>query len=128
MGTNPANDLALLKVDSEAVKDITPLTLGDSAAARPGQLAIAIGSPFGLGGSITVGVVSGLDRTLTSDLSRPISGVIQTDALINPGNSGGPLLNRDGEVIGINTAIQSHFGQNGPSDPRPGQHRVRGAG
>ena len=120
LGTNPANDLALLKVDSEAVEHITPLTLGDSAVARPGQLAIAIGSPFGLGGSITVGVVSGLDRTLTSDLARPISGVIQTDALINPGNSGGPLLNRNGEVIGINTAIQSHFGQMALRSPGQG--------
>ena len=111
LGTNPANDLALLKVDSEAVKNITPLTLGDSSQARPGQLAIAIGSPFGLGGSITVGVVSGLDRTLDSDIARPISGVLQTDALINPGNSGGPLLNRQGEVIGINTAIQVPLGE-----------------
>ena len=120
LGTNPANDLALVKVDSEAVKGITPLALGDSGAARPGQLAIAIGSPFGLGGSITVGVVSGLDRTLTSNLSRPISGIIQTDALINPGNSGGPLLNRDGEVIGINTAIQSNFGQMALRSPSQG--------
>ena len=111
LGTNPANDLALLKVPSEAVANITPLTLGDSSRARPGQLAVAIGSPFGLGGSVTVGVISGLDRTLNSDISRPISGVLQTDALINPGNSGGPLLNRDGEVVGINTAIQVSFQQ-----------------
>ncbi|MCH8282144.1 MAG: trypsin-like peptidase domain-containing protein, partial [Chloroflexi bacterium] len=100
-----------LKVPSEAVANITPLTLGDSSRARPGQLAVAIGSPFGLGGSVTVGVISGLDRTLNSDISRPISGVLQTDALINPGNSGGPLLNRDGEVVGINTAIQVSFQQ-----------------
>ena len=73
LGTNPANDLALLKVPSEAVANITPLTLGDSSRARPGQLAVAIGSPFGLGGSVTVGVISGLDRTLNSDISRPIS-------------------------------------------------------
>ena len=106
LGTNPANDLAMLKVSSDAGKDIKPLTLGDSNETRPGQLAIAIGSPFGLGGSITVGVISGTDRTLNSDLSRPISGVLQTDALINPGNSGGPLLNRQGHVVGINTAIQ----------------------
>ena len=106
LGTNPANDLALLKVSAEAVKNIKPLTLGDSGDAKPGQLAIAIGSPFGLGGSITVGVISGVDRTLNSDLSRPISGVLQTDALINPGNSGGPLLDRQGKVVGINTAIQ----------------------
>lgn len=109
LGTNPANDLALLKVSAEAVEGITPLLLGDSAETRPGQLAIAIGSPFGLGGSITVGVISGVDRTLNSDLSRPISGVLQTDALINPGNSGGPLLNRQGKVVGINTAIQVSF-------------------
>ncbi|HIM79102.1 MAG TPA: PDZ domain-containing protein [Dehalococcoidia bacterium] len=106
LGTNPANDLALLKVSADAVKNIKPLTLGDSGDAKPGQLAIAIGSPFGLGGSITVGVISGVDRTLNSDLSRPISGVLQTDALINPGNSGGPLLDRQGKVVGINTAIQ----------------------
>ncbi len=106
LGTNPANDLALIKVDPEAVANITPLTLGDSDSLRPGQLAIAIGSPFGLGGSVTVGVISGVDRTITSDIARPISGVVQTDALINPGNSGGPLLNRDGDVVGINTAIQ----------------------
>ena len=106
LGTNPANDLALLKVNSEAVAHIKPLTLGDSSQARPGQLAIAIGSPFGLGGSVTVGVISGVGRTLNSDIARPISGVLQTDALINPGNSGGPLLDRKGEVVGINTAIQ----------------------
>jgi 2-alkenal reductase len=106
LGTNPANDLALLKVSADAVEGIKPLTLGDSGETRPGQLAIAIGSPFGLGGSITVGVISGTDRTLNSDLFRPISGVLQTDALINPGNSGGPLLNRQGNVVGINTAIQ----------------------
>ena len=106
LGTNPANDLALIKVDPEAVANISPLTLGDSDSLRPGQLAIAIGSPFGLGGSVTVGVISGVDRTINSDIARPISGVVQTDALINPGNSGGPLLNRDGDVVGINTAIQ----------------------
>ena len=106
LGTNPANDLALLKVPSEAVAGIDPIPFGDSDKARPGQLAIAIGSPFGLDGSVTVGVISGVDRTLDSDIDRPISGVLQTDALINPGNSGGPLLNRSGEVLGINTAIQ----------------------
>ena len=106
LGTNPANDLALLKVPKEAVSGIDPVPFGDSTKARPGQLAIAIGSPFGLDGSVTVGVISGIDRTLDSDIARPISGVLQTDALISPGNSGGPLLNRAGEVLGINTAIQ----------------------
>lgn len=106
LGTNPANDLALLKVPSEAVEGIEPIPFGDSSKVHPGQLAIAIGSPFRLDGSVTVGVISGVDRTLDSDISRPISGVLQTDALISPGNSGGPLLNRVGEVMAINTAIQ----------------------
>lgn len=106
LGTNPANDLALVKVPSEAVEGIDFIPFGDSSLVRPGQLAIAIGSPFGLDGSVTVGVISGVDRTLDSDIARPISGVLQTDALISPGNSGGPLLNRAGEALAINTAIQ----------------------
>ena len=106
VGRNPANDLALLKVDASAVEGIEPVTLGDSATLKPGQLAIAIGNPFGLQSSVTVGVISQLGRDLTSDLSRPIASVIQTDALINPGNSGGPLLDSTGAVVGINTAMQ----------------------
>ena len=106
LGTNPGNDLALLKVDSAVVEGIDPLALGDASQALPGQMAIAIGSPFGLDGSVTVGVISGVGRTLDSDITRPIAGVLQTDALIGPGNSGGPLLNSSGEVLGINTAIQ----------------------
>lgn len=106
-GTSPADDLALLKVDPQAVKGITPLPLGDSGAAKPGQMAIALGSPFGLENTITVGVVSGVNRSRSSVLGRPITGMIQTDASLNPGNSGGPLLNSRGEVIGINTAIEA---------------------
>ena len=107
LGTNPGNDLALLKVDSAVVEGIEPVALGDSSQAQPGQMAIAIGSPFGLDGSVTVGVViSGVGRTLDSDIARPVAGVLQTDALISPGNSGGPLLNGSGEVLGINTALQ----------------------
>jgi len=107
LGTAPESDLALLKVDPADVKDITPLTLGDSDTVKPGQMAIALGSPFNLQGSITVGVVSGLGRSLTSPTRRMILDVIQTDAAVNPGNSGGPLLNSRGEVIGINTAIDA---------------------
>ena len=107
VGRSVARDLALLKVDASDVASITPLTLGDSSTLKPGEMAIAMGDPFGLTDSITVGVISGLDRSLSSSLQRPISGVIQTDAAINPGNSGGPLLNSIGEVIGINTAIES---------------------
>ena len=106
LGRYPANDLALLAVDPSAVEGIEPVTLGDSSVLKPGQMSIAIGNPFGLEGSVTVGVISQLGRDLPSQLGRPISNVIQTDALINPGNSGGPLLDSSGEVIGINTAIQ----------------------
>ena len=106
LGTNPANDLALLKVAASSVEGILPVPLGDSSGLKPGQMAIAIGNPFGLEGSVTVGVISQVGRDLPSSLGRPISNVVQTDALINPGNSGGPLLDSSGNVVGINTAIQ----------------------
>ena len=89
VGRSPANDLALLKVDSAAVSGIQPVELGDSSVLKPGQMAVAIGNPFGLHGSVTVGVISQLERSLPSQMGRPISNVIQTDALVNPGNSGG---------------------------------------
>lgn len=107
LGTAPESDLALLQVDPADVSDITPLTLGDSDTVKPGQMAIALGSPYNLQGSITVGIVSGLGRSLVSPTQRMILDVIQTDAAINPGNSGGPLLNSSGEVIGINTAMDA---------------------
>ncbi len=106
-GRLPGNDLALLKVESSSVAGITPVTLGDSSALKPGQLAIAIGAPFGLEGTITVGVVSQVNRDMPSHVGRLVSGVIQTDAIINPGNSGGPLLDSSGAVIGITTAIRT---------------------
>lgn len=107
LGTDRSNDIALLQVNAEQLRDIKPLVLGDSSALKPGQMAIALGSPFGLEGSITVGIVSGLGRSITGTTKRSIANIIQTDAHINPGNSGGPLLNSRGEVIGINTAIQA---------------------
>jgi len=107
IGTDSADDLALLQVDTSAVSGITPVPLGDSSAVKPGQMAIALGSPYGLDDSITVGVISGLDRTLTNSSGQPMTGLLQTDAAINPGNSGGPLLNSLGEVVGINTAIEN---------------------
>ena len=100
-----SNDLAVVRVDPERVRGIVPLPLGDSELVEPGQLAIAIGSPYGLQSSVTVGVVSGVNRTLPSDIHHPIQGMIQTDAAIFPGSSGGPLLNSRGEVIGVNTAV-----------------------
>ena len=106
LGRNPAGDQALLKVDPSVVVGKTPVVLGDSSELKPGQMAIAIGNPFGLEGSVTVGVISQLGRDLPSAVGRRIPNVIQTDALINPGNSGGPLLDSSGAVVGINTAIQ----------------------
>jgi 2-alkenal reductase len=107
VGTDEQNDLALLEVDTGALDHVSYLKLGDSDSIRPGQMAVAMGSPYGLEGSITVGIVSGVGRSLTGEARRTIVDVIQTDAAINPGNSGGPLLNSDGEVIGINTAIEA---------------------
>ena len=113
VGWSLADDLALLKVDAGAVSGIEPLALGDSDDLKPGQMAIAVGSPFGLEDTITLGIVSGLDRSLSTSLNRPMSGIIQTDAAINPGNSGGPLLDSDGEVVGVNTAIETSTYGNG---------------
>ena len=106
MGVSEADDLATLKVDASAVRGIAPLELADSSQVRPGQMAIAIGSPFGEFNSIAVGVVSGIGRGQSSVLNRPIPDMIQTDAPLNPGNSGGPLLNSEGKVIGINSSIR----------------------
>lgn len=100
--TDMADDLAVVKVDASAVSGITPLKLADSSTVQPGQTAIALGSPYGLNNSVTLGIVSGLHRTLDQNYT----GMIQTDASIQPGNSGGPLLNLSGEVIGVNTAIE----------------------
>ena len=115
VGTDPDSDLAVIKVDVPADK-LTPVSLGNSEALKVGQFVIAIGNPFGLDGSMTSGIVSGLGRTLPAE-ARTISGnqfsipdIIQTDAAINPGNSGGPLLNLDGNVIGVNTAIATNSG------------------
>ncbi|MBI4285371.1 MAG: trypsin-like peptidase domain-containing protein [Chloroflexi bacterium] len=107
-GADPVNDLAVISVDPAAVSGVTPLQLADSSLVKPGQMAIAMGSPYGLDDSITVGVISGLDRSLGRiSGTRSMTGMLQTDAAINPGNSGGPLLNAQGQVIGINTAIEA---------------------
>ncbi len=104
VGRDPNSDLAVIRIHAPKEK-LTPLKLGDSRQVQIGQMAIAIGNPFGLDRTITRGVVSALGRSLKSDTGRQIRNVIQTDAAINPGNSGGPLLNSRGEVIGINAAI-----------------------
>ncbi len=105
VGTDPDSDLAVIRVDS-LPSDVRPLPLGDSDSMRPGDWVLAIGSPFGLGSSMTIGIVSAVGRIIPSGATPfNIPQVIQTDAAINPGNSGGPLLNLQGEVIGVNAQI-----------------------
>jgi serine protease Do len=120
VGFDPYSDLAVLSLIDAPIGKLVPLSVGKSSGMRVGDTVIAIGNPFGLAGSMTTGIVSGLGRVLPSDngdrtlnsnpLSFSIPNIIQTDAAINPGNSGGPLLNSNGEVIGINTAIYSNTG------------------
>jgi serine protease Do len=105
IGRDPDNDLALVKIDA---KNLPVARIGASRNVRPGDWAIAIGSPAGLDHSVTLGIVSALGRSLFEISER--GQLIQTDAAINPGNSGGPLLNIQGEVIGINTAVSSSMG------------------
>jgi 2-alkenal reductase len=113
VGTDLDSDLAIVKVDAPA-SELHPLPLGDSSTLKVGQTVVAIGNPFGLNSTMTVGIVSALGRTL--DSAHETAGgnfftagdIIQTDAAINPGNSGGPLFNINGEVIGINRAIRTN--------------------
>ncbi len=107
VGRDPKTDLALLKVD--AGKDLPYVSFGDSDASRVGDWIIAIGNPFGLGGSVSAGIISARSRSINAG---PFDDFIQTDAAINRGNSGGPMFNMQGEVIGINTAIFSPSGGN----------------
>jgi S1-C subfamily serine protease len=106
VGTDPASDLALLKVEAPS-SELHPLTLGDSSKAEVGDPVVAIGNPFGLDRTVTSGIVSALQRQIQAPNGFSISNVIQTDAAINPGNSGGPLINAEGEVIGINSQIET---------------------
>jgi putative serine protease PepD len=108
LGTDPRNDLALVRIQAD--HQLPFLKLGDSDGLQVGQKVLAIGNPFGLGGTLTTGIVSSLGRTLQPEEGHRLEDMIQTDAAINPGNSGGPLLDSHGAVIGINTAI---YGQQG---------------
>ena len=121
IGTDTDSDLAVIKVDLPE-EELVPVPMGDSDSLRVGQMVVAIGNPFGLTSTMTTGIVSSIGRTLDS-MNQSSSGqafaagdLIQTDAAINPGNSGGPLLNLDGEVIGVNRAI-STFNTNQDSTP-----------
>jgi len=114
VGTDLDSDLAVIKVDVPAAV-LHPLTLGDSDQLKVGQIVVAIGNPFGLNGTMTTGIVSALGRALQSNRQAPggsgsyfsAGDIIQTDAALNPGNSGGPLLNLNGEVVGVNRAIRT---------------------
>ncbi len=112
VGTDPGTDIALLKVDAPA-KELHPLTLGRSSEIEVGDPVVAIGNPFGLDRTVTSGIVSALQRQIQAPNGFSINHVIQTDAAINPGNSGGPLINAEGEVIGINSQIATGGGGNG---------------
>lgn len=110
IGSDEFTDIAVVKVNAD-LELLHPLSLGDSSNLKVGEQIAAIGNPFGLSGSMTSGIVSQLGRLLPSGNGYSIPDVIQTDAAINPGNSGGPLINIRGEIVGINTAIQSATGE-----------------
>jgi S1-C subfamily serine protease len=113
IGADPDGDIAVVKVENAPVDQIRPLALGDSSRLHVGEQVVAIGNPFGLNGTMTLGIVSGLGRTQPAEIAPSGNGyfstadIIQTDAAINPGNSGGPLFNMKGEVVGINQSIRT---------------------
>ena len=109
VGSDPGNDLAVIKIEAQG-KKLAPIQMGDSSSLEVGQKVLAIGNPFGLGQTLTTGVISSLGRNIRSESGILIDDVIQTDAAINPGNSGGPLLDSSGKIIGVNSAIISPTG------------------
>jgi S1-C subfamily serine protease len=112
VGADPSTDIAVLKIQGSWARSLTPLSLGDSRNVKVGDAVVAIGNPFGLERTVTAGIVSALQRQIKAPNNFQIDEVIQTDAAINHGNSGGPLLNADGDVIGVNAQIESESGGN----------------
>ena len=112
VGSDPSTDIAVLKIQGAWARSLTPLALGNSSAVKVGDAVLAIGNPFGLERTVTAGIVSALQRHIPSPNGYQIDQVIQTDAAINHGNSGGPLLNANGDVIGVNAQIESESGGN----------------
>jgi len=111
VGTDPSSDIALLELENKG-GELTPLELGSSENLEVGDPVVAIGSPFGLEGTLTAGIVSALDRDIRAPNGFTIDGAVQTDAALNSGNSGGPLLDSEGRVVGISAQIQSESGGN----------------
>ena len=118
VGTDPASDIAVVR--AQGVSGLTPITLGSSANLRVGQDVVAIGSPLGLEGTVTTGIVSALNRPVAAGgdatNQNSVLDAIQTDAAINPGNSGGALVNMSGELVGVNSAIATLGGDSPDSD------------
>jgi S1-C subfamily serine protease len=112
IGADPSTDIAVLRIKGAQNRSLTPLALGSSSGVEVGDAVVAIGNPFGLERTVTAGIVSALQRSITAPNGFSIDEVIQTDAAINHGNSGGPLLNADGRVIGVNSQIETESGGN----------------
>ena len=111
VGQDPANDIAVLRIEAPSER-LNPVRLGNSSQLKIGQKIFAIGNPFGLERTLTVGIISSLNRTLPARNRRTMKSIIQIDAALNQGNSGGPLLDSSGQLVGMNTAIASRTGQN----------------
>ena len=109
VGADASTDVAVIRIAGSG-RVLRPLVLGNSAPVRPGQSVVALGTPFGLSGTITEGIISGIGRTIAAPDRTPITGAFQTDAAINEGNSGGPLIDAAGNVIGLNAQINSKSG------------------